>query len=309
VILIIINNLETGMSKVQYGISPLTWTNDDMPELGGDIPLETCLREMAEAGFIGTELGTKYPREPEVLVPLLKGYGLVLASGWFSGNLMTNTAEEEIAAMQDHITLLKAAGCKAMVYGEVSNSVHGDIDIPLSQRVILTTEQWNEYGQKITVVADHLLNKHNIKLSYHHHVGTICETESDIDTLMQVTGPSVFLTLDTGHITYGGGNPVNIINRWGDRIGHMHFKDLRLEVMQAARSADKSFLNAVLDGVYTVPGTGDVNYDDVFAALKARDYEGWLLVEAEQDPAKANPLMYAKTAYENITGYAQKFNL
>ena len=297
------------MSKVQYGISPLTWTNDDMPELGGDIPLEQCLSEMAEAGFTGTELGTKYPREPEILVPLLKSHGLVLASGWFSGNLMTNTAEQEIEAMQTHIKLLKTAGCKAMVYGEVSNSVHGDITIPVSKRVILTPEQWAEYGRKITIVADHLLNEHGIKLSFHHHVGTICETEADIDTLMEATGPSVFLTLDTGHITYGGGNPVNIIDRWGDRIGHMHFKDLRLEVMEASRAADKSFLNAVLDGVFTVPGTGDVNYDDVFTALKARDYEGWLLVEAEQDPAKANPLQFAKTAYKNISGYAQKFGL
>jgi inosose dehydratase len=297
------------MSKVQYGISPLTWTNDDMPELGGDIPLETCLSEMAEAGFTGTELGTKYPRDPAILVPLLKSHGLVLASGWFSGNLMTNTAEQEIAAMQTHITLLKAAGCKAMVYGEVSNSVHGDITIPVSKRVILNAEQWQEYGRKITIVADHLLNQHGIKLSFHHHVGTICETETDIDTLMKATGPSVFLTLDTGHITYGGGNPVNIINRWGDRIGHMHFKDLRLEVMHAARNADKSFLSAVLDGVFTVPGTGDVNYDEVFKALKARDYEGWLLVEAEQDPAKANPLQFAKTAFKNISGYAEKFNL
>lgn len=297
------------MSQVQYGISPLTWTNDDMPELGGDIPLDQCLSEMAEAGFTGTELGTKYPREPEVLVPLLKSHGLVLASGWFSGNLMVCSAEQEIANMQDHIKLLKAAGCKAMVYGEVSNSVHGDINTALSKRVILTESEWKEYGKKISIVADHLLHEHGIKLSFHHHVGTICETEADIDMLMEVTGPSVFLTLDTGHITYGGGNPVSVISRWGDRIGHMHFKDLRLEVMEAARSADKSFLNAVLDGVFTVPGTGDVNYDDVFGALKARNYEGWLLVEAEQDPAKANPLTFAKTAYQNISGYAEKFGL
>ncbi|RBW46919.1 myo-inosose-2 dehydratase [Psychromonas sp. B3M02] len=297
------------MSKVQYGISPLTWTNDDMPELGGDIPLEQCLNEMAEAGFTGTELGTKYPREPEILVPLLKNHGLVLASGWFSGNLMVCSAEQEIANMQKHIKLLKAAGCKAMVYGEVSNSVHGDIQVALSKRVILSADEWQEYGRKITIVADHLLHEHGIKLSFHHHVGTICETEADVDKLMEVTGPSVFLTLDTGHITYGGGNPVNVIRRWGDRIGHMHFKDLRLGVMEAARTADKSFLSAVLDGVFTVPGTGDVNYDDVFSALKARDYEGWLLVEAEQDPAKADPLTFAKTAYQNISGYAEKFGL
>ncbi|WP_243978635.1 TIM barrel protein [Vibrio natriegens] len=244
------------MSNVQYGISPLTWTNDDMPELGGDIPLETCLSEMAEAGFTGTELGTKYPREPEVLIPLLEKHGLLLASGWYSGNLMKLTAEEEIAAMQEHIKLLKAAGCKAMVFGEVSNTVHGDINI-----------------------------------------------------MMELTSEAVYLTLDTGHITYGGGNPVTMIKRWGHRIGHMHFKDLRLEVMKAARDADKSFLNAVLDGVFTVPGTGDVDYDDVFAALKERNYQGWLLVEAEQDPAKAHPLTYAKTAYENITGYAKKYGL
>ena len=297
------------MSKVQYGISPLTWTNDDMPELGGEIPLETCLSEMAQAGFIGTELGTKYPREPEVLIPLLEKHNLVLASGWYSGNLMTLTADEEIDAMQQHIRLLKAAGCKAMVYGEVSNSVHGDIDTPLSQRVILSMEEWKTYGEKLTKVAKYLLEEHDIKLSFHHHVGTICETEDDINLLMELTGPEVFLTLDTGHVTYGGGNPVTMIERWGHRIGHMHFKDLRLGVMKTARDADKSFLNAVLDGVFTVPGTGDVNYDDVFAALKARNYEGWLLVEAEQDPAKAHPLTFAKTAYENISGYAEKYGL
>ncbi|WP_434635400.1 myo-inosose-2 dehydratase [Vibrio sp. SCSIO 43086] len=297
------------MSNVQYGISPLTWTNDDMPELGGDIPLETCLSEMAEAGFTGTELGTKYPREPEVLIPLLEKHGLVLASGWYSGNLMTLTAEEEIAAMQVHIKLLKAAGCKAMVFGEVSNTVHGDINTPLSQRVILTMDEWKTYCAKLTQVAEYLLNEHDIKLSFHHHVGTICETEDDINIMMELTGDAVYLTLDTGHITYGGGNPVTMIKRWGHRIGHMHFKDLRLEVMKAARDADKSFLNAVLDGVFTVPGTGDVDYDDVFAALKERNYQGWLLVEAEQDPAKAHPLTYAKTAYENITGYAKKYGL
>ncbi len=297
------------MSKVQYGISPLTWTNDDMPELGGEIPLETCLSEMAEAGFTGTEMGTKYPRDPEVLIPLLEQHGLVLASGWFSGNLMTHTAEQEIAAMQSHIRLLKAAGCKAMVYGEVSNTIHGDINKPLSQRVILSQDEWKTYAQKLTQVADYLLGEHGIKLSFHHHVGTICETEDDINLLMELTGDSVHLTLDTGHITYGGGNPVTMIKRWGHRIGHMHFKDLRLDVMKAARDADKSFLNAVLDGVFTVPGTGDVDYDDVFAALKERDYEGWLLVEAEQDPAKAHPLTYAKTAYKNISGYAGKYGL
>ncbi|GAL02757.1 myo-inosose-2 dehydratase [Photobacterium aphoticum] len=297
------------MSNVKYGISPLTWTNDDMPELGGDIPLETCLSEMAEAGFTGTELGTKYPREPEVLIPLLAKHGLVLASGWYSGNLMTLTAEEEIAAMQDHIKLLKAAGCSAMVFGEVSNTVHGDITKPLSSRVILTMDEWKTYCEKLTTVATYLLNEHGIKLSFHHHVGTIVETEDDINLLMELTGDAVHLTLDTGHITYGGGNPVTMIKRWGHRIGHMHFKDLRLDVMKAARDADKSFLNAVLDGVFTVPGTGDVDYDDVFAALKERDYKGWLLVEAEQDPAKANPLTYAKTAYANITGYAEKYGL
>ncbi|WP_413282978.1 myo-inosose-2 dehydratase [Vibrio sp. MA40-2] len=297
------------MSNVEFGISPLTWTNDDMPELGGDIPLETCLSEMSQAGFTGTELGTKYPRDPETLIPMLESYGLSLASGWFSGNLIKNTPEQEIAALQDHIALLKAANCKAMVYGEVSNSVHGDINTSLSQRVILTMDEWKSYGEKLTKVADYLLNEHGIKLSYHHHVGTIVETENDINLLMEMTGPSVFLTLDTGHITYGGGNPVTMIQRWGHRIGHMHFKDLRLEIMEKARLAEKSFLNAVLDGVFTVPGTGDVNYDDVFQALKERDYKGWLLVEAEQDPAKANPLEYATIAHKNIKAYAEKYEL
>ncbi|WP_298770695.1 myo-inosose-2 dehydratase [uncultured Shewanella sp.] len=297
------------MRAVQLGISPLTWTNDDMPELGGHIPLETCLSEMAQSGFTGTELGTKYPRDPQILLPLLKQYGLVLASGWFSGNLMLFSAQEEIAAMQGHIKLLKAAGCTVMVYGEVSNSVHGNINMPLSHRVILSEDEWKVYAEKLTVVADHLVNEHGIKLSYHHHVGTICETEDDINLLMNLTGDAVYLTLDTGHMTYGGGEPVSMIKRWGHRIGHMHFKDIRSDILQATRAVDKSFLNAVLDGVFTVPGNGDIGYNDIFSALKAQHYKGWLVVEAEQDPAKADPLTFAKIAYETIIGYVDKYDL
>lgn len=214
------------MVDVQFGISPLTWTNDDMPSLGGDIPLETCLSEMQEAGFTGTELGTKYPREPEVIIPLLAKYGLSIASGWFSGNLFNpaQSVEQEIEAFKTHAELLHAAGCSATVYGEVSNTVHGDMNTPLSKRVIVKDDnEWKWYGERLTKFADHVQTL-GLNVGFHHHMGTVVESVSDIDKLMQYSGDSLGLTLDTGHVSFAGGDPVDVITRHAKRIVHVHLK-------------------------------------------------------------------------------------
>lgn len=294
------------MVDVKFGISPLTWTNDDMPSLGGEIPLETCLSEMQQAGFTGTELGTKYPRDPKVIIPLLKQYGLSIASGWFSGNLFdkNQTVEKEIEAFKTHLELLLAAGCSATVYGEVSNTVHGSMNVPLSKRPIVENDdQWKWYAERMTKFADYTKSQ-GILVGYHHHMGTVVESADDINKLMQYSGDSLGLTLDTGHISFAGDDPVEAIKRHGDRIVHVHFKDIRREIVQKVKDEDLSFLQAVLEGVYTVPGDGCIDYPSVFKALKSIGYKGWLLVEAEQDPAKAHPLTYANLAMKNLKGYA-----
>lgn len=291
------------MSNIRLAISPLTWTNDDMPTLGGDIALETCLSEMRQAGFSGTEMGAKYPRDAGTLVPLLDSHQLRLASGWCSGNLMQQDVDAEWKAIAAHVALLQAAGVRAMVYGEVSNTVHGNIGTPLSQRVLLKPQEFKLYGQRLTALAERLLAQAGIRLAFHHHVGTIVETEKDILDLLDATGDAVSLTFDTGHVFFGGGNPVEFITRCAPRVAHVHFKDVRPAVMADARAGDASFLNSVLNGAFTVPGDGVIDFQSVLAQLTAVDYDGWIVVEAEQDPAVAHPLTYARMAHDNISKY------
>ncbi|MDH2434326.1 myo-inosose-2 dehydratase [Pokkaliibacter sp. MBI-7] len=296
------------MSKVQIGINPLTWSNDDMPSLGADTPLEVCLEESRLAGYAGVELGNKFPRDPEVLKPILAQFDRQLVSGWYSSRLLERTAEEEIAALQDHLKLLKGCGSKVMVYAEVSGCIHGEIDTPLSKRPVLRADQWEEFGKRMTQVGDYLLSQ-GVKLAYHHHMGTVVETEDEVDLLMQHTGDSVGLLVDTGHITWAGGSPLSLIKKYGPRVSHVHCKDIRPQIMAHAKNTDQPFLRAVLDGVYTVPGDGFLDYQAVMHALKAIDYSGWIVVEAEQDPAVAHPLTYAKMGYEHLAECVAKAGL
>lgn len=291
------------MSTLQLAISPLTWSNDDMTALGGSIPLETCLSEMALAGFTGSELGAKYPRDAATLLPLLEAHGLKLASGWCSGNLVNQDVDAEWRAIAPHVELLRAANVKAMVYGEVSNTVHGNIDTPLSRRVVLDDDAFKRYGERLTALADRLLSEAGIRLAFHHHVGTIIETESDILRLVEHTGDSVGLTFDTGHARFGGSDPLALLKSCVARVAHVHLKDVRPPVIQATREGDDSFLNAVLAGAFTVPGDGVIDFAGVLDCLKKANYSGWIVVEAEQDPAKAHPLTYARMAHDNISKY------
>ncbi|MBL8833791.1 MAG: myo-inosose-2 dehydratase [Rhodospirillales bacterium] len=275
------------------GINPLTWTNDDMPELGGETPLATCLSEAKRAGYDGVELGNKFPREAAKLSPIMAAHGLRIASGWYSANLLERDVDAEMAAMRPHLELLLAMGCKAMVFAETTGCVHGNRKAKLASRRRLSDAEMRLLGTRMTELGT-LMEARGIKLAYHHHMGTVIETEAEIDALIASTGPSVGLLLDTGHLTFAGGDPLAVAKRHGRRIVHVHCKDIRAPLLAEAKAKDLSFLDAVLSGVFTVPGDGSVAYPPIFAELKRLKYSGWLVVEAEQDPAKAHPLTYAK---------------
>lgn len=287
---------------IRIGANPIGWSNDDLQEVGGATPLETCLAEAREAGFVGMELGHKFPREPEALKAALAPFGMACISGWYSAELLLRDADAEMKNLRPHLDLLKAMGSNVLVFAETSNAIHGDRSKRLSQRPVMAPGDWAEFGRRITEVAERTLAE-GVRLAYHHHMGTIVESEADIDAFMAATGEAVHLLLDTGHATWGGGDPAALAARYRARISHVHAKDVRKAVMGQARAEDWSFLDAILGkgadlGVYTVPGDGMVDYPAVFKALPG--YSGWVVVEAEQDPEKAHPLTYAKKGVAHL---------
>jgi inosose dehydratase len=287
---------------IRIGANPIGWSNDDLQDIGGATPLETCLAEAREAGFVGMELGHKFPREPKALKAALEPFGMACISGWYSAELLKRDADEEMKHLRAHLDLLKAMGSTVLVFAETSNAIHGDRSKPLSQRPVMAAGEWAEFGRRITQVAERTLAE-GVRLVYHHHMGTIVESEADIDAFMAATGEAVHLLLDTGHATWGGADPVKLAERYRARISHVHAKDVRKGVMEQARREDWSFLDAILGkgkelGVYTVPGDGMVDYTSVFKALPG--YSGWVVVEAEQDPEKAHPLTYAKKGVAHL---------
>jgi inosose dehydratase len=288
--------------SVRLGINPLTWTNDDLPSLGADTSLETCLREAREAGFTGIELGNKFPRQADVLGPILRAHDLDLVSGWYSGRLLERDADAEWEAMRPHFGLLHELGCEVMVFAEVSRCTHGDQRAPMSQRPHLPDGEWARFGARMTALAEHM-QREGLRMAYHHHMGTVVQSAQDIDHLMSATGEAVGLLLDTGHLTYAGGDPAQMAAKYAARIVHVHCKDVRRSVLERSRNRDQSFLDSVLDGVFTVPGDGMVDYQSVLGPLAA-GYGGWLVVEAEQDPAVAIPHVYARMGWRNLTGLA-----
>jgi inosose dehydratase len=293
---------------IRIGINPITWSNDDLPELGGETPLENCLAEASQAGYVGIELGNKFPRDAATLRPILERHGLALVSGWYSGGLLARTVEAEIAVIEDHLQLLAAMGCQVMVFAETTGGVAGDRSAPLSRRPRLAEREWLEFGRKLTALAEHLKAR-GVAMAFHHHMGTVVESEAEVDRLMAVTGEAVGLLLDTGHLTYAGADPLAVAKRHLKRINHVHCKDVRRAILDRVRTADTSFLNAVIDGVFTVPGDGSVDYPPIFDLLKQADYQGWLVVEAEQDPAKAHPLTYAKMGHAYLAGASRRAGL
>lgn len=285
---------------LRIGANPIGWSNDDLRSLGGETPLETCLAEAREAGFAGMELGHKFPREPKALKAVLDKFGLDLVSGWYSMALLERDVDAEWVAMRDHTTLLQALGARVVIVAETSNAIHGDRSVPLSRRPRLTEAQWPQFTSRLSRLAERLRGE-GMQLVYHHHMGTVIESGDEVHRMMEMTAEPMHLLLDTGHLTFAGADPAEFADAWRDRISHVHAKDVRLEVMGDVKAHDKSFLDAVVDGVYTVPGDGMVDYDSVFANLEG--YDGWVVVEAEQDPKKANPLHYAKLGHANLMRY------
>jgi inosose dehydratase len=284
---------------VRFGVAPIGWSNDDLPELGGDTPLEVCLRESREAGYAGVEKGGKFPMKAAELHPLLEEHDLELVTGWFSGRLLEVSLDGEKRRIEEQLSLYQALGCPVMVYAETTGTVQASIDVPVADRPRIGHEDFKRYGEKLTRFAD-WLEAEGCPMTYHHHMGTVVETEEEIDWLMGNTGESVGLLLDTGHLTFAGGRIPDTIRRHRQRINHVHCKDIRFPVHERLKAENWSFLKGVLEGVFTVPGDGGIDFDEVAALLGEIGYGGWIVVEAEQDPSKAPPLEYAQKGYETL---------
>ena len=287
---------------IRIGANPVGWSNDDLQEIGGDTPLETCLAEAREAGFIGIEKGHKMPNDGAALKAKLAGFGHVFVGGWYSTEMLKRSVADELEAARAHVAMTKGSGAEIIILAETSNTIHGDRSKPLSQRPRLTRAEWVEFGGKLTELAARLTDE-GLKPCYHHHMGTIVQSEADIDRLMTHTKAPLHLLLDTGHARWGGSDPAALARTYRERIGHVHCKDVREKQMRQSNAGDWSFLDSILGvgddlGVYTVPGDGVVDYGAVFRELNG--YSDWVIVEAEQDPKKANPLEYARRGVAHL---------
>lgn len=283
-------------SKVFLGIAPIGWCNDDMPELGGENTFQQTVSEMALAGFTGCEIGNKYPKDPAELKKALDLRGMRIASRWHSSFLLTRPFDEEIADFNQDLDFLEAVGANRINVSEQSYSIQGKTDVSVltgNNKYVMNDKEWDLFCDGLNKLGKIAVNR-GFKLCFHHHMGTVVQTSEETDRMMANTDPNyVFLCYDTGHFTFAGEDPLTMLKKYSDRIGHVHLKDMRLEVVKQVRENNWSFLQAVRNGAFTVPGDGDVDFDPIFKVLDDAGYQGWLLVEAEQDPAKANPLEYA----------------
>ena len=290
----------TDAFKVKIGINPISWSNDDLPSLGGETPLEVALSEGKAIGYLGFELGNKFPRESKALAAVLAAHGLELVSGWYSGRLARRSVAEEIAAVAPHLKLLAENGATVMVYGEVADSIQG-APRPLYKRPRFVSDvAWREYAHRISAFARHKL-AHGVRLAYHHHMGAYVETPDDVDALMARVGDAVGLLFDTGHMTFAGGDcSAAMLAKHVKRVCHVHCKDVRPEVIELARNRNWSFLDAVINGAFTVPGDGAIDFAPIVRLLRDHGYQGWLVVEAEQDPVVAPSYAYADKGYRHL---------
>ena len=290
--------------SIKLGIAPIAWSNDDMPELGGETTLEQCLSEASKAGFTGIESGGKFPKNSKELIPKLEKENLKLCSGWYGAQLLKNTASEEFKLMRQQLDLFKDCKSPCMVFAEVTNSVQGDPKTPLSKKPKLSEDEWKLIIPRINEISKMMIDE-NMPLAYHHHMGTVIETEDETRRLIESTSDSVKLLIDTGHMLFAGGNSIKLTEDFMERIIHVHCKDIRKNVLEKSLKNDSTFRQAFLDGAFTVPGDGCIDYKPFLKVLKKRNYAGWLVVEAEQDPAKANPFEYAKIGYKYLSKTAK----
>jgi len=288
-------------NKVSLGIAPIAWTNDDMPDLGAENTFEQCVSEMALAGFTGSEIGSKYPRDVQVLKKALNLRGIQICNCWFSSFLISKPFEETKKEFIAQTDFLKAMGAKVIGVSEQSYSTQGIMDQPVFEgKYVMNDEEWKLLCEGLNALGQIAKDK-GMTLTFHHHMGTVVQTEEEIDRFMAETDPGlVFLLFDSGHLSYTGIDPIKVLNKYVGRVKHVHLKDIRTEVVEQVKKENLSFLQGVRKGAFTVPGDGSVDFEPIFEILEKAAYRGWVVVEAEQDPAIANPLEYAIKARKYI---------
>ena len=294
--------------SVKIGISPIAWQNDDLPDLTADYTMEQALAEAREIGYVGVERGQRMPADTDGLKAYLDKYDIALCGGWCSGNLLVNDVETEIQAISGQVEQFVALNAPCIVYAECSNTVQGMLDVPVNNRPTLSEDEIAAYGARLSAVAEWCAEQ-GMPLAYHHHMGSVIESEADIDALMTHTSEAVNLCFDTGHLLFGGGDVMATLERWQHRVHHVHYKDIRPAIVDDVRAGDKSFLDAVIAGAFTVPGDGCIDFGAVTDKLKQMDYSGWIVVEAEQDPKKAPPFDYSQKGYQHIVDRCQAAGL
>jgi len=285
--------------KIKLGIAPIAWSNDDMPELGGTTSVEQCIQEAKKAGYSGIELGGKFPRNPNIVKYLLDFYKIKMPGGWYGSKLRERSVEAEWKIMQDQISLLKLVNASVFVFADVSGSIQSVKSRRLSSRPKLKKNEWSGFCKKISEISKRL-DDVGLPISYHPHMGTIIQNEDDIDRLLNYTNNKTNLLFDTGHLMFANADYNIILNKYIERVNHVHCKDIRKNILNIAIKKNLSFPNAFLKGIFTVPGDGCINYKPIFETLKKNKYKKWLVVEAEQNPNLANPFRYAKIGFKYL---------
>ena len=287
--------------NIRIGIHPMTWTNDDLTELGKDNTFKQCVSEIALAGYKGSEVGSKFPMDTEVLKKELNLRGLSITGWWFSSFLTTQPYEEVAEAFRKHVQFLNKMGSKIVVFSEQGHGIQGQMDTPIfANKPVFTDEEWNRLITGLHKLAD-IAAEYDTKIAFHHHMGTGVQTTAEIDRLMESTDPNkVFLLFDSGHLTFSGEDAVAVLKKYVDRVAHVHLKDVKKDVVAQCKAENWSFLKAILDGCFAMPGDGDVDFESIFKILNESKYEGWFVVEADIDPGKTDALEYAMKARKFI---------
>jgi inosose dehydratase len=295
---------------ILYGTNPIAWSNDDDQTLGADISLDRCLSEAGRIGFDGIEKGHKMPNEGPALKAALGAHGLRVVGGWYSTNLLVRSVAEEKRAAQAHLDMVRDAGGTVFIVAETSNCIHGNDAIPLADTPVISPDEMKRFGAAMESFAEWIAAE-GLPLVYHHHMGTCVETEAEIDAFMAATGPATGLLLDTGHAFFAGADPLALARRYMPRVGHIHCKNVRPAIKARVEAERLSFLAGVRAGVFTVPGDpeGGVDFAPVLRVAAEHGYDGWLVIEAEQDPAVREPYKYQSMGLTALRGYAREAGL
>ncbi len=283
----------TAKLKAKLGMSPIAWWNDDLPELSDDVSLEECLRQSRSAGFTGMEKGRRFPDSADEMLPVLRKADVTLCGGWYSGTLTIEDLAINKARIQPMIELFKAVNAPCIVYGEVGRSIQGDRSKPLASKAKLSGDEMKAYARRVTEFGEWCAEQ-GMPLAYHHHMAAVVETEQELDSFMHHSGAGIPLLFDAGHMAFAGGDVLRVIDNYHSRITHVHTKDVRMDVIKGLDRSKESFLDAVYKGAFTVPGDGSLDFEAIVKKLASYGYQGWFVVEAEQDPKKAPPLKMAQ---------------